>query len=508
MFEYRAIIVRLREGLSVRKIAKTKLAGRDKIKAILSLATQQGWLEPTSELPDDATIAALLMTPPASSSTSESMAEPYRDYITQAVKQGFSAQIIHQRLKELHQFEGSYNVIQRFVRQLKDQAPPDMTVPLSFSTGEAAQVDFGQGPMLLDERTNTTVRTWFFVMTLCWSRHQYVELVTHQDIETWLRCHQNAFDWFGGVVNKIIIDNAKCAIIKACYHEPEIQRSYEAFAEAYGFIISACPPYDPQKKGRVEAGVKYVKGNFVPLRELTSVQQANRALKKWVMEEAGVRVHGSTFIAPLVAFKETEKALLNPLPSPLPPITVWKKVSLYRDCHVRHLYCHYSTPFELYGSPLWLKATPALIEIYHEHRCVASHARLFVKGAKSTKQEHLPLKARFYLKCTPEWCVERSQRIGENCTLIIDELLNHPTNDLLRQAQSILSLGDAYGESVLEQACGQAITLDVFDYRTLKAMLAHGLENALPIRAEPEELKRAIYQGGAKYQRHTTDFTH
>ena len=62
MFEYRAIIVRLREGLSVRKIAKTKLAGRDKIKAILSLATQQGWLESTSELPDDATIAALLMT--------------------------------------------------------------------------------------------------------------------------------------------------------------------------------------------------------------------------------------------------------------------------------------------------------------------------------------------------------------------------------------------------------------------------------------------------------------
>ena len=131
-----------------------------------------------------------------------------------------------------------------------------------------------------------------------------------------------------------------------------------------------------------------------------------------------------------------------------------------------------------------------------------------MKGAKSTKQEHLPLKARFYLKRTPEWCLQRSQRIGENCTLIIDELLNHPTNDLLRQAQSILSLGDAYGEPVLEQACGQAITLEIFDYRTLKAMLAHGLENVLPIRAEPEELQRAIYQGGAKYQRRATEFTH
>ena len=121
-------------------------------------------------------------------------------------------------------------------------------------------------------------------MTLCWSRHQYVELVTHQDIETWLRCHQNAFNWFGGVVKKIIIDNAKCAIIKACYHEPVIQKSYEGFAQDYGFIISACPPYDPQKKGRVESGVKYVKKNFMPLRDFSSLQQANIALKKWIVD--------------------------------------------------------------------------------------------------------------------------------------------------------------------------------------------------------------------------------
>lgn len=141
-------------------------------------------------------------------------------------------------------------------------------------------MDFGKGPCLFDERTNRMEETWFFVMTLCWSRHQYVELVIHQDVETWLNCHQNAFNWFGGVISKIIIDNAKCAIIKANYHEPHIQRSYEAFAQTYGFIISACPPYDPQKKGRVEAGVKFVKKNFLPLRTFTSVQDANRQLKE------------------------------------------------------------------------------------------------------------------------------------------------------------------------------------------------------------------------------------
>ncbi len=80
-------------------------------------------------------------------------------------------------------------------------------MPLHFKPREATQVDFGKGPRLFDKRVNKEVDTWFFVMTLCWSRHQYAELVTHQDIETWLRCHQNEFNWFGGIVDKVIIDN-------------------------------------------------------------------------------------------------------------------------------------------------------------------------------------------------------------------------------------------------------------------------------------------------------------
>jgi transposase len=221
-------------------------------------------------------------------------------------------------------------------------------VPLHFKPGEAAQVDFGKGPNLLDERTGCIEATWFFVMTLCWSRHQYVELVTHQDVETWLNCHQNAFNWFGGVIYKIIIDNPKCAIIKANYHEPQLQRSYEAFAEAYGFIISACPPREPQKKGRVESGVKYVKKNFLPLRSFVSLQDANRQVKEWILSTAGNRVHGSTFEKPLTRFREIEKFLLKQLPATEPELTTWHKGVVYRNCHVPHQKCFYSVPYTLY----------------------------------------------------------------------------------------------------------------------------------------------------------------
>jgi len=172
------------------------------------------------------------------------------------------------------------------------------TTILEFAPADAVQVDFGAGPVLSVEGID--VRTWIFVMTLCWSRHQYAEIVLDQTVETWLACHRRAFEWFGGRPERVIIDNAKCAIIRACRYDPAVQRSYAALTEAYGFKIDACPPRDPQKKGVVESGVKYVKKSFVPLREFRDLADANRQLREWVMQEAGTRTHGTTHEQPLV----------------------------------------------------------------------------------------------------------------------------------------------------------------------------------------------------------------
>ncbi len=43
-------------------------------------------------------------------------------------------------------------------------------------------------------------------MTLCFSRHQYVEFVWDQTVATWLGCHRRAFEWFGAVPERVIID--------------------------------------------------------------------------------------------------------------------------------------------------------------------------------------------------------------------------------------------------------------------------------------------------------------
>ena len=173
-----------------------------------------------------------------------------------------------------------------------------------------------------------------------------------QTVATWLTCHRRAFEWFNGVPGRLIIDNPKCAITRACVHEPEVQRAYAECAEGYGFKIDPCPPRDPQKKGIVEAGVKYVKRNFLPLREFRDLTDANRQVQDWVNGCAGNRIHGTTRMAPLTLFTEVERALLTPLPAVPPELAVWVQVKVHRDAHVQFDKCLYSAPFKLAGQAL------------------------------------------------------------------------------------------------------------------------------------------------------------
>ncbi len=290
MFHYRQVLVRMRQGDSDREIARSRVMGRRKIAHVREVAVARGWLAPTVPLPDDAALATAFERPPqVLPSSCVSSLEPWRERITQWYGQGIQGTTIHAALARDHGYTGSLSSVYRFISQVDIASPPEVPLRLFFKPGEAAQVDFGAGPVITHAVTGESRKTWFFVMTLCWSRHQYAEFVHHQSAATWLACHRRAFEWFGGVPWRIIIDNAKCAITKACIHDPEVQRAYAECAEGYGFRIDPCPPHDPQKKGIVESGVKYIKRSFLPLREFRSLADANRQLSEWVMGEAGNR---------------------------------------------------------------------------------------------------------------------------------------------------------------------------------------------------------------------------
>ena len=220
MYQYRHILVRMRLGESNRQIDAAGLMGRRTVANLRKTAQCAGWLDPEQSLPSEQELLKALQKPKSARARAQSSLEPYRETIEHWVSEGIRGTTIHQALKRRYSYTGSYSSVRRFVRGLAE-TNPQVTTVLDFAPGEAAQVDFGKGPEIVDVYTGEVFKTWFFVMTLAWSRHQYAELVRDQTVETWMGCHRRSFEHFYGAPTKIIIDNPKCAITRACYHDPQ-----------------------------------------------------------------------------------------------------------------------------------------------------------------------------------------------------------------------------------------------------------------------------------------------
>ena len=497
MYQYRQVIFRMRQGDSDRTISKSSLMGRQKVSEVRRIAQIEGWLN-EGPLPEDSLLATHFGNK-TESLPQQSLVQPYSEEVNSWFKDGIDGTTIHQALIRKHGFEGSYSSVRRFLQSLK-QADPKATTVLEFEPGEASQVDFGKGPNITDVFTGEILSTWFFVMTLAWSRHQYTELVTNQKVATWLGCHKRAFEFFGGVPQKVIIDNPKCAITKACFRDPQVQRSYAELAEGYGFLISPLPPREPQMKGRVESGVKYVKRNFMPLREFRTLSDANQQLKQWVLEQAGNRIHGTTKERPLSAFAQTERHMLKPLPDVPPEMATWAKVKLHGNCHVQFEKAYYSAPFRLVRRELWLRATEQNVKLFRDHQMVALHPRLFKPGQRSTIDDHLPPNALAYKMQDPQWCLKQAEEIGPYCKEMIEVLFSDNVLDNLRAAQGIIRLGKKYGLSRLEAACQRALFFDNPRYKAVNAILKKGLDQDPYLENTSDRLGEA-YTGKGRFTR-------
>lgn len=205
-------------------------------------AAQHGLLDPAQALPplealQQLVTATLTLTPPPQTVSS---VEAHRDLVLQLHAQGVEATAIRLRLQERGDFRGSVSAIYRFLHRV-DPPPLDVAMRVERDPGSEAQVDFGYAGRLRDPVTGLLRKAWAFVMLLAFSRHQYVEFVFDQSLPTWIGLHDRALRFFGGVPQRIVLDNLKAGITKACFDDPQVQATYRECAEHYGFLIAPLP---------------------------------------------------------------------------------------------------------------------------------------------------------------------------------------------------------------------------------------------------------------------------
>lgn len=311
--------------------------------------------------------------------------DPFKGLIIGWLEQHpYTAVQIHQRLKK-EGFSGGITIVRDYIRQVRPRRT-EAYLSLSFFPGECAQVDWGSWEMI--ETGNTRRRLSFFVMVLGYSRMLYVEFTLSQAQEHFLSAHRRAFEFFGGVPEKVMVDNCKTAVIDHPFGlKPEFNARYADFARHYGFTIKACGVRKANEKGIVENAVGYIKKNFLAGRPLSGFAPLNPAARIWMDQTANVRIHARTRKAPVELF-HAEQAALRPLPVHPYDCATPRSVRADRQFRIHADGNRYSVPARHAGARLELRLCPEWVRLYHHTVLVAEHIRSYGRGMDIEHPDH------------------------------------------------------------------------------------------------------------------------
>src|SRR5271154_5123943 len=238
--------------------------------------------------------------------------EPFREIIVAKLNQDLCARRIYQDLVGIPGFTAGYDSVKRFVRKLGVRRVLPMR-RLECAPGVEAQVDFGTGAPVIGPDGKRR-KTHVFRIVLSHSRKAYSEATFRQTTEDFIRCLENAFAHFRGLPKVLVIDNLRAAVKHPDWFDPELVPKLRSFCQHYGVVVLPTKPYMPRHKGKVEAGVKYVKNNALKARTFGSLREQNEHLARWEAAGADTRVQGTTRQHVGKVFREAEKPALQPLP--------------------------------------------------------------------------------------------------------------------------------------------------------------------------------------------------
>lgn len=227
--------------------------------------------------------------------------DPYKAYIRERLEAAtpfwIPATVIYCEIKNLG-YTGKIRQLRYFMASLKPKSITEAIKRFETAPGEQMQIDWAH-------IRYGKVKLYAFIAILGYSRTSYVEFTSNMKIDTLLRCHEHAFDYFGGVTQDILYDNMKTVVIQRNAYgsgQHRLHSKLNDFAKHYGFMPRLCKPYRAQTKGKVERFIRYVRGSFfAPLigtlkkAGLTlDIDTANAEVIKWLNEVANCRVHGTT----------------------------------------------------------------------------------------------------------------------------------------------------------------------------------------------------------------------
>lgn len=472
----RKIVELLIQGKSKRDIIRTLGVGDRRVNRVKLQALQYGYLNGATPLP--AYPEGLFPDGPDGRSLKpsdpDSVLLQRKEWIEERLRANWHPITIFEELGVAVGRSSFYRFLHRHSLDEVGEKSRSRVVPeIIHKPGEALILDWGKLRDVVEPQTGKKRTLWAFVGVLGFSRYMMVRLVWSNETHLTLLSIENMFQEMGGVPFKVTSDNPKCFSLEASKYEPILNPAFERFASHYGTIIECLPPADPQKKGKVERLMPFVRRLFESHGvEWKGLQEAQSYMNKKV-DLANQRVHGTTRLKPVEQFLNLEVSDLRPLPALAysPEEVVEAKVR--QDGHVRFNNKYYSLPEKFIYQTVVILASQTQVSIYHKGKLIEIHARIAKENSlqfKSTKEHH----KKPWERAMGDHSIyrERAQVIGSHCDELISILLGQGQGFIdTRKVWGILSLDKSHSKEAINQACKHALELRSYSYQTVKRLL-------------------------------------
>jgi transposase len=519
--EIEEVVRRWQVGESQRAIARATGLARETVKKYLAAATSLG-VSATGPPPSESMLLELrrmgvLATQPVHRLAPQmTLLDPYRDQIATWLDQDH---LLLTRIQELLEPLGvavKYTTLRRFVRQAGLWKQPRSTVRMApTAPGEVAEMDFGKLGTLINPVTGKRQVVYGLLVVLVYSRHAFLWPLMQQTVEATIEGLEQAWRFFGGLPQRLVLDNFPAAVAGPDALNPRPTRALLEYSQARGLLLDPARVRSPRDKPHVERGVPYARERFWKGGHFVHLDDAREQAERWCRDVAGLRVHGTIRRLPRVVFEDEERQHLRSYDGMPYDVPLWRAVTVHPDHHVSLHYALYSAPSTTCppGTKLEARCDRTLVKLYRRGELVKVHGRQ-PKGGRSTDPDDYPPERTAYAMRAPDRVVQQATNLGPNIGCFAERLLDAPFPwSKLRQGQKLLRLAERYTAERLDAACARALGFELVDVRRLERILVLALEHegqpAPPLadRIQPLPAGRFTRPGTAFDHRYSTSAT-
>lgn len=479
----RKIVEMLVHGAGVNKIASELHVSKSRIRRLRELAKQYRYLDEAGKRPGQVPLPSYpeALFPDTADKRSLQVSETHRllaskhEWIRDCLQAGWHAVSVWEELPTQGLGEVKRSSFYRYLENHKltrlGETYRRVVPEIVHKPGEAMLLDWGKLRNVVDPITGKKRTLWFYAGVLGFSRLLVVRLVWTIDTETTLRTLESMLRELGGVPARLTMDNPKCVAIEASRYEPLLNPAMERFAAHYGVLVEALPPSDPEKKGKIERPVPFIRRLYEAHGDAWHGLEESQQYLDRKLVLANQRRHGTTLKRPQVQFAEIEAKVLKPLPALAYDIEQYHEGTVRQDGHVRFANKYYSLDEEHIGEEVVVLGNSKLVSIYRGGRLLEVHDRLWDPNrSKSTKPYHLKPWER--AMADDSYYRERARKLGPAVEEMVVRIIRKGQGFIdTRVVFGLFSLDKSYKAAEIDTACRQALATDSLSWRWVKDLL-------------------------------------